>query len=68
MNILYFANNIPDFCQELKIRHQTGYIVFITVAAVICRTQDWEDIEYFGHCKLVQLSPRAWTHLHTVLS
>lgn len=23
----------------------------MTVAAVICGAQDWEDIEYFGHCK-----------------
>lgn len=51
MNILDFANSIPDFRQELKIRHQAGDIIFITVAAVICGAQDWEDIEYFGHCK-----------------
>jgi predicted transposase YbfD/YdcC len=51
MNILDFANSIPDFRQELKVQHQACDIVFITVAAVICGAQDWEDIEYFGHCK-----------------
>ncbi|MDR1092200.1 MAG: transposase family protein [Prevotella sp.] len=51
MNLLDFANSIPDFRQELKIQHQASDIVFITVAAVICGVQDWEDIEYFGHCK-----------------
>lgn len=51
MNILDFAHSIPDFRQELKIQHQACDIVFITVASVICGAQDWEDIEYFGHCK-----------------
>jgi predicted transposase YbfD/YdcC len=51
MNILDLANSIPDFRQEVKIQHQACDIVFITVAAVICGAQDWEDIEYFGHCK-----------------
>ncbi len=51
MNILDFANSIPDFRQDFKIQHQACDIVFITVAAVICGAQDWEDIEYFGHCK-----------------
>jgi predicted transposase YbfD/YdcC len=51
MNILDFANSIPDFRQDFKVQHQACDIVFITVAAVICGAQDWEDIEYFGHCK-----------------
>ncbi|MDH6355893.1 hypothetical protein M2132_002243 [Dysgonomonas sp. PH5-45] len=51
MNILDFAHRIPDFRQEVKVQHQACDIVFITVAAVICGAQDWEDIEYFGHCK-----------------
>jgi predicted transposase YbfD/YdcC len=51
MNILDFANSIPDFRQDFKVQHQASDIVFITVAAVICGAQDWDDIEYFGHCK-----------------
>jgi predicted transposase YbfD/YdcC len=51
MNILDFANSIPDFRQEVKDQHQACDIVFIAVAAVICGAGDWEDIEYFGHCK-----------------
>lgn len=51
MNILDFAHRIPDFRQEVKVQHQACDIVFITVAAVICGAHDWEDIEYFGHCK-----------------
>jgi hypothetical protein len=51
MNILEFANSLPDHRQEIKIRHLSTDIIFITVAAVICGAQDWEDIEYFGYCK-----------------
>jgi Transposase len=51
MNILEFAQSLPDHRQEVKIRHLSTDIIFITVAAVICGAQDWEDIEYFGHCK-----------------
>jgi predicted transposase YbfD/YdcC len=35
----------------VKVRHLSTDIIFITVAAVICGAEDWEDIEYFGHCK-----------------
>ena len=51
MNILEFANSLPDFRQSHKIEHLSTDIIFITVAAVICGAEDWEDIEYFGHCK-----------------
>lgn len=51
MSILYFAQSLPDHRQEVKIRHLSTDIIFITVAAVICGAEDWEDIEYFGRCK-----------------
>jgi Transposase len=51
MTILDFANSLPDFRQAHKIEHLSTDIIFITVAAVICGAEDWEDIEYFGHCK-----------------
>lgn len=51
MSILAFANSLPDHRQEIKVRHLSTDIIFITVAAVICGAEDWEDIEYFGHCK-----------------
>ena len=51
MNILDFAQSLPDHRQEVKIRHLSTDTIFMTVAAVICGAQDWEDIEYFGHCK-----------------
>ena len=50
MNILDFAISLPDFRQSHKIEHLSEDIIFITVAAVICGAEDWEDIEYFGHC------------------
>jgi predicted transposase YbfD/YdcC len=51
MSIYEFANSLPDHRQEVKVRHLSTDIIFITVAAVICGAQDWEDIEYFGRCK-----------------
>jgi predicted transposase YbfD/YdcC len=51
MTILEFAKSLPDHRQQMKIRHLPEDIIFITVAAVICGAEDWEDIEYFGHCK-----------------
>ncbi|MDR2928891.1 MAG: ISAs1 family transposase [Cytophagaceae bacterium] len=47
MNILDFANSIPDFRQDFKVQHQACDIVFITVASVICGAQDWEGIRVF---------------------
>lgn len=51
MSILEFARSLPDHRQEMKIRHLSQDLIFITVAAVICGAEDWEDIEYFGRCK-----------------
>lgn len=51
MDILDFSNSLPDFREAHKIAHLSTDIVFITVAAVICGAEDWEDIEYFGRCK-----------------
>ncbi|MDR1090011.1 MAG: ISAs1 family transposase [Prevotella sp.] len=51
MNILDFAGSLPDYRQQVKVRHLSTGIIFIAVAAVICGAEDWEDIEYFGRCK-----------------
>ena len=51
MNILQFAQNLPDHRQEVKILHLSVDIIFITVAAVICGAEDWEDVQYFGEAK-----------------
>ena len=44
MNILDFAQRLPDHRQEVKVRHLSTDIIFITVAAVICGAEDWKDI------------------------
>jgi hypothetical protein len=51
MSILEFAGSLPDYRQNFKIRHLSTDIIFITVAAVICGAQDWEDVQYFGRSK-----------------
>jgi predicted transposase YbfD/YdcC len=51
MSILEFAGSLPGHRQDFKVRHLSVDIIFITVAAVICGAEDWEDIEYFGRCK-----------------
>ncbi|OAV68362.1 Transposase [Bacteroidales bacterium Barb6XT] len=49
MNISEFVSNLPDRRQEFKIRHLSAGIIFITVSAVICGAEDWDDIGYSGH-------------------
>ena len=51
MTILDFANSLPDHRQQVKVLHKATDIVFITVAAVICGAQDWEDVAALGECK-----------------
>lgn len=51
MSILDFAKSVEDFRQNWKIKHLSTDIIFITVAAVICGAEDWEDVEDFGECK-----------------
>jgi hypothetical protein len=41
MSILEFAGSLPDYRQEVKVRHLATDIIFITVAAVICGAEDW---------------------------
>jgi hypothetical protein len=47
MNILDFAGSLPDYRQQVKVGHLSTYIIFITVAAVICGAEDWEDNRIF---------------------
>ena len=51
MSIIDFAESIEDFRRPWKIRHLSTDIIFITVAAVICGAEDWEDVQDFGDCK-----------------
>jgi len=51
MNLLTLSRNIPDFRFDRKKAHSSEVIVYITLAAVICDAQTWQDIELFGHCK-----------------
>jgi hypothetical protein len=40
MSIPEFAGSLPDYRQEVKVRHLATDIIFITVAAVICGAED----------------------------
>jgi len=51
MTILDFANSLPDHRLQVKVHHKATDIVFITVSAVICGAQDWEDVAALGECK-----------------
>jgi len=51
MSILEFAESLPDHRQKVKTLHHSVDIIFITVAAVICGAEDWEDVHYFGVTK-----------------
>lgn len=51
MKILEFDSLLPDKRIDRRKLHSSTDIVFITIAAVVCGAQSWEDIEEFGHCK-----------------
>ena len=46
--LLTFAKSIKDFRLDRKKLHPVENIVFITILAVICNAQDWEEVEDFG--------------------
>lgn len=50
--LLVFAKNIKDFRLDRKKLHPVENIVFITILAVICGAQDWEEIEDFGNARI----------------
>jgi predicted transposase YbfD/YdcC len=49
--LLTFAKSIKDFRLDRKKLHPVENIVFITILAVICNAQDWEEIEDFGNAR-----------------
>lgn len=49
--LLKFAKSIKDFRLKRKRLHPVENIVFITVVAVICGMETWEEIEDFGNAR-----------------
>ena len=49
--LLTFAKSIKDFRLDRKKLHPVENIVFITILAVICNAQDWEEVEDFGNSR-----------------
>ena len=49
--ILTFARSLPEHRMDRKKLHLAEDIVYITLAAVICGTGNWEDISDFGKAK-----------------
>jgi len=71
MTILDFAKSLPDHRQQVKVQHKATDIVFITVAAVICGAQDWDDVAYLANVKKISFE-NIWNfrmeyHLMTLL-
>ncbi len=46
--IIEHFSSLPDPRIERCKKHKLIDIIFITIAAVICGAEDWEDIEEFG--------------------
>lgn len=51
MDLITLSKNIPDYRFDRKKVHTSEVIVYISLAAVICDAQTWEDVELFGRCK-----------------
>jgi hypothetical protein len=50
--LLSFSKSINDFRLDRKKLHPVENIVFITILAIICNAQDWEEIEDFGNSRI----------------
>lgn len=50
--LLSFSKSVKDFRLNRKKLHPVENIVFITILAVICNAQDWEEIEDFGNSRI----------------
>ncbi|RAR56801.1 DDE family transposase [Onishia taeanensis] len=55
-SLMHHFSIVPDFRQAGKVQHQLSDILFLTVCAVICGAEGWDEIEDFGHAKLDFLS------------
>ncbi|WP_276605694.1 transposase family protein [Onishia niordana] len=53
---MHHLSIVPDFRQAWKVHHQLSDILFLTVFAVICGDEGWDEIGDFGHAKLDFLS------------
>ncbi len=51
-SLMHHLSIVPDFRQAWKVQHQLSDILFLTVCAVICGAEGWDEIEDFGHAKL----------------
>ena len=51
-SLFHYLSIIPGFRQSWKVQHQLSDILFLVVCAVICGSEGWDEIEYFGHSKL----------------
>jgi predicted transposase YbfD/YdcC len=51
-SLMHHLSIVPDFRQAWKVQHQLSDILFLTVCAVICGAEEWDEIEDFGHAKL----------------
>lgn len=51
MTILTLSQNIPDYRIDRQRKYPAELIVYITLSAVICDAQTWEDVALFGRCK-----------------
>lgn len=51
MTLLTLSQNISDYRIDRCRKYPSELIVYITLAAVICDAQTWEDVALFGRCK-----------------
>jgi len=49
--LFLFSKSIPDFRIDRKKLHPSENIIFITILAVICGAETWEEIEDYGTVK-----------------
>ena len=56
IGIIDLCKQIEDPRMNRKKVHKMETIIYISIAAVICGAQSWNEIEEFGNAKLLQKS------------
>ena len=53
IGIIDICKQIEDPRMDRKKLHKMETIIYVSIAAVICGAQSWNEIEEFGHAKLI---------------
>lgn len=54
-DFMTYLSSIPEPRVKRCRRHELIDILFLSISAVLCGAEGWEEMEYFGHARLTWL-------------